>query len=132
MAEIDLAGLKKIAERVSKVKDEVAAQCVEDPKFRAAFVADPKAALAEEYGLEASFFEKLNVKVVEQGSDEVVIPIPTAGSGDEELTDAQLEAVAGGFAFTITVAGVTAAATAAGAVATSGLIVAKSRAGRRW
>lgn len=120
--------LLKVAERVKKVKTEVAAQALQDPDFRAALLKDPKAALAEEYGLEPSFFAKFNVRIVAEGENELVITIPAA-SAEGELTDDQLEAVAGGAAF---IAAVAAGAAVASAVAATGTIVQGTRAGRSW
>lgn len=120
--------LAKVAERVKKVKEEVAAQCVQDADFRAALLKNPKAALAEEYGLEPSFFAKFNVRVVAEEPNELVITIPAAAA-EGELSDDQLEAVAGGAAF---IAAVGAVAGVIGAAAGAGAIVQNTRAGRRW
>jgi hypothetical protein len=120
--------LAQVADRVKKVKDEVAAQAVQDSDFRAALLKDPKAALADEYGLEPSFFAKFNVRIVAEEPNELVITIPAA-SADGELTDDQLEAVAGGAAF---IAAVGAVAAAVSAAAAAGAVVQSTRAGRRW
>jgi hypothetical protein len=120
--------LAQVAERVKKVKDEVAAQSVQDSDFRAALLKDPKAALAEEYGLEPSFFAKFNVRVVAEEPNELVITIPAAAA-EGELTDDQLEAVAGGAAF---IAAVGAIGGLIGGAAAAGAVVQNTRAGRRW
>lgn len=122
------ANTQKIAERISKVKDEVAVQAAQDPEFRAALLRDPKAALAEEYGLDASFFAGFSVRVVAEGPNELVLTIPPAVS-EGELSDEQLEGVAGGAAF---IAAVAAGAAVVSAVAAAGTIAQNTRAGRSW
>jgi len=119
--------VRKVAERISKVKDEVALQAVQDEDFRAALLKDPKAALCEEYGLEPSFFAHLNLRVVEEKKDELVLVLPPPM--EEELTDEQLEVIAGGAAF---IGAVAAVGTLIGGVAAAGAVVQSTRAGRRW
>ena len=122
------SNLQQVAERIHKVKEEVAVQAVQDDDFRAALMRDPKAALGEEYGLEPSFFEKLSIRVEVENPNELVIVIPSPAAEDE-LSDDQLEAVAGGAAF---IAGVAAGAAVVSAVAAAGTVVQGTRAGRRW
>jgi hypothetical protein len=119
--------LQKIAARIQQVKEETALQAVQDEDFRAALIKDPKAALGEEYGLEPSFFSKISVRVVTENENELVIVLPPPAA--EELSDEQLEAVAGGAAF---IAGVAAAGALIGGVAAAGTVVQNTRAGRRW
>lgn len=120
--------LQQVAERIHKVKEEVAVQAVQDDDFREALMRNPTAALCEEYGLEPSFFENISVRVEVENPNEVVIVIP-AEAAEEELSDEQLEAVAGGAAF---IAGVAAGAAVVSAAAAAGTIVQNTRAGRRW
>ncbi|MEQ8233457.1 MAG: NHLP leader peptide family RiPP precursor [Gammaproteobacteria bacterium] len=127
--------VNEIAERIYRLKQEVALQSVQDDEFRASLLQDPKAALAEEYGLDISFFDNIDVRVTVEEPGEVVLLIP-AKSVQEELTDEQLEAVAGGAAF---IAGVAAGAAVVSAVAAVGAvgvgvgtIVQGTRAGRQW
>jgi len=131
--------LDEIAERIYRLKKEVALQSMQDDEFRAALLRDAKAALTEEYGLVAHFFDKINIRVSVENPDEIVLVIPPKSAGDE-LTDEQLEAVAGGAAF---IAGVAAGAAVVSAVAAvgavgvaagvgAGTIIQNSRAGRSW
>lgn len=122
------SNLQQVAERIHKVKQEVAVQAVQDEDFRAALLRDPKAALGEEYGLEASFFQELSIRVEVENPNELVIVIP-AEAAEEELSDEQLESVAGGAAF---IAGVAAGAAVISSVAAAGTVVQNTRAGRRW
>ncbi len=74
----------------------LAEKAIQDPAFKAALKANPKAALAKELGTELP--ADLQVEVVETSETKfyVVLPSDSLLSGDEELSDEQLEAVAGG------------------------------------
>lgn len=73
----------------------IAARAMEDEDFRAKLLADPKAAVAEATGLE--FPAEVNIVVHEETADTLHMVIPPAIP--DELTDDQLEAVAGGAVF---------------------------------
>jgi acyl-coenzyme A thioesterase PaaI-like protein len=120
----------QLESRFNEVRIEVGERCAQDSEFRAAVLANPQAALEAEYELPAGTLSELKVKVVEETLGEVLLPIP-ADMANAELTDEQLEAVAGGFAFT---AAVTAGAVAGAAttVAAGGLVQAYTPAGRSW
>ena len=120
--------LQQVAERIKQVKEEVAVQATQDDNFRAALMRDPKAALTDEYGLEPDFLAKLSIRVEVEDPNELVMVIP-AEAAEEELSDEQLEAVAGGAAF---IAGVAAAGTLIGGLAAAGTVVQRTRAGRKW
>ena len=117
---------KQVAERISKVKDEVALQAVQDEDFRAALLKDPKAALCKEYGLDPGFFSELNLRVVEEKANELVLVVPPPV--DDELTDEQLEIVAGGAA---SIGAVSKVGKIVNTLAKAGSAVQKS-AGRSW
>ena len=121
--------LKKISDRIEKMKEEVALKSVQDGDFRASLVRDPKAALAEEYGLEPDFFSSISIRIVEEQPNELLLNIP-APVAEGELSEEELEAVAGGVAFGVGAAGV--AIAAAGVFVASATIVQNSRAGRSW
>lgn len=121
-------------ERLEKVKVEVAQQCVSDPEFREQFIANPSRALEEEYGLEEGQLGSVNFSVVEEKEGDFTFVLPPA-SKEGELTEEELEMVAGGFGFigfagavkvaTLVIGGVKAGASVAG-------VVQNTRAGRRW
>lgn len=69
----------------------------EDAEFRSSLLADPKAALEQELG--ASLPAGVQVQVVEETANTVYLVLPQASSGGEggELSDQDLEAVAGGW-----------------------------------
>lgn len=73
----------------------IAAKAMEDEAFRAKLLSDPKSAIAESTGLE--FPAEVNIVVHEETDDTLHLVIPPAIP--DELTDDQLEAVAGGAVF---------------------------------
>jgi hypothetical protein len=72
-----------------------------DRSFRAKLLTDPKAALSEFAG--HSMPDNFNVKFVERAGD-VTIVLPNAVGGAAELSDAELETVAGGVTPTVAAA----------------------------
>jgi hypothetical protein len=75
------------------VEMEIAAKAWQDEEFLERLRADPKAVIAEEYGVEVP--DTVEIKVIEESAHELYIRIPP-NPNDLELTDEQLEAVAGG------------------------------------
>lgn len=69
----------------------------EDPAFRSSLLDDPKAAIERELG--TSLPGGVQVHVVEETSNSVylVLPRTTSGGAGGELSDQDLEAVAGGW-----------------------------------
>ena len=69
---------------------------MEDEEFRQRLLDDPKAAVEQELG--SRLPESIEVRVVEETADTVFLVIPSASpiGGGAELSDQQLEAVAGG------------------------------------
>ena len=88
--------LKQFHERFQQAKSEMAAKSFTDSQFRAQLIADPRGTVEKEYELPEGTLSGLNINVVEEHSGEIVLPIPAA---DMELTEEQLELVAGGFVF---------------------------------
>lgn len=67
-------------------------RCAKDPAFRARFKSSPAAVLAEN-GIEVP--KGVNVHVVENTAHDVYVTLPPA-AGSAELSEAELEQVAGG------------------------------------
>ena len=73
--------------------DKLIARAQRDEDFRAKLVSDPGSAVSEELGVEIP--EGLNVRVIEEATDEVVLVLPAA-AGAEELSEEELAKAAGG------------------------------------
>ena len=72
---------------------ELFAACWRDETLKGRFLADPRSVL-EEFGMELP--EGVDVKVVENADDRVHITLPMTPPGHAELSDADLQRVAGG------------------------------------
>ncbi len=75
------------------IQDTVA-QKANDPKFRQALLADPKATL--EGALGAEIPGGVKIKVIEEGADTYCVVLPHVTQEGAELDDSALEKVAGG------------------------------------
>jgi hypothetical protein len=73
----------------------VVAKAWKDEKFKKELMSNPKALLNREFGVEIP--DNVNVKVVEENANNLYIILPMKPQAGGELTDEQLEAVAGGF-----------------------------------
>ena len=96
--------------RLSEVKLELAAKAAQDTDFRNALIASPVSTVESEYGLPEGSLKDLSLRVVEEEPGGILIPIPPDIS-EMELTDDQLDQVAGGFAFVTTLVVTTVVAT---------------------
>jgi Nitrile hydratase, alpha chain len=87
----------KTADSRSVVREQYTDQLIQraerDDEFRAKLIADPRAALREELGVDAP--ESLAIRVIEEDPAEVVLVLPPKSRPDA-LTDEQLAGVAGG------------------------------------
>ena len=95
-----------MAETAGGVRDEIARRLIErslqDESFRRRLLADPKATLQEELGTRLP--EEIQVMAVEEKADTIYLVLPPRAVTEQssgELSDQELEAVAGGdLAFT--------------------------------
>ncbi len=72
----------------------VIAKAWKDEKFKKDLISNPKAVLNREFGVQ--FPDNVNVKVVEEDANNLYIILPMKLPGEGELSDEQLESVAGG------------------------------------
>ena len=89
---------KDQAERTKKFYEEIITKAWEDDNFKDLLVSNPEAAISEFVGKDVSFPEGTKFEVNDQTNDDVIyINIPHRPDTSEvELTDEQLELVAGG------------------------------------
>ena len=80
----------------AEVERRLVERSLQDEEFRQRLLADPKAAVEEELGIQLP--AEVQVRVVEETADTIYLALPTASPAGEggELSDQELEEVAGG------------------------------------
>jgi hypothetical protein len=76
------------------LNQQIAARAQQDPAYRQALLADPRAALEQAFGHELP--ANLRVQVIEQAPDTIYLMLPPERQASGELSEAELDAVAGG------------------------------------
>jgi hypothetical protein len=114
--------VKNMAEEKVKGREEalapVIAKAWKDDKFKKDLLSNPKAVISEEFGVQIP--DNVNVKVLEENANNLYIILPEKPV-TSELSDEQLEAVAGGVCIPVAVlAGGIAAGATTGAIAAQG------------
>ena len=104
----------------------ISAMVMDDPALREKLLADPRAALAELAGIEID--ASVKVVVHEESADTFHLVIPPALP--DELSEDQLEAVAGGAAFGVTAKAIGTAA--AGGAISGGASAGTQKAAKKW
>jgi hypothetical protein len=119
-----------MTDRFTEVKSELAARCYDDSDFREALINDPNGTLEEEYGLEKGALAEFEFEIITEEGKKIVIVVPPDTS-EMELSDDELDQVAGGGFFTV---GLTIAVIGASAsvLTTAAVVTQNTRAGRRW
>ena len=77
-----------------EINDIIAGFATKDNKYRDALLAEPKRILGMQMGQKLPDF--LNVKVLQETADTIYLVLPHAPAEGDELSDADLEMVAGG------------------------------------
>ena len=126
---MELQDFENIRSRTKEIKDELAQKCDTDEDFRTALLADTQGTIESEYSLEPGSLKELKISVVVESENELIVPIGPDMS-QMELSDEQLDQVAGGAFFTMAMAGLFVAS--AGTVVATGSLVQSTRAGRKW
>ena len=122
-----------MAEELKSRRDleaKLVAKAWKDASFASALKSNPKEAIKKETGM--SIPGDINVKIVEENANQVyiVLPKPPSANAQAELSDDQLEAVAGGI--TPTVASIAIVSAAAG-IASAGFTIGSGvGGGRSW
>ena len=81
----------------AEMERRIVQRSIEDESFRQRLIEDPKAAVEQELGTRLP--EEVRVVAVEETADTIYLVLPgtpMAGGGGVELSDQQLESVAGG------------------------------------
>ena len=101
----DSKGEKTVTDAASdrqEIERRIVQRSLEDDAFRQQLLEDPKAAIGEELG--APLPEEVRVVAVEETADTIYLVLPhsgsSAGQDPEQVSDQDLEAVAGGGAAT--------------------------------
>ena len=77
-----------------EINDLIAGFATSNEEYREALMKDPKAVLAQQ--MQQELPESLKVQVVQETPDTIYLVLPHVPGEGEELSDADLEAVAGG------------------------------------
>jgi hypothetical protein len=74
---------------------DITARAAIDPAFRAKLIAEPRAAIRAEFGVDLP--DDLRVRFIEKPSNvDILLVLPDLAQPKDELSDSELDAVAGG------------------------------------
>lgn len=76
------------------VQEQLMARAIKDAAFRQALLINPRVVLAEEYHVHIP--ENVTIRVIEEAPNTLTLVLPSTEAAVQELSDSDLEAVAGG------------------------------------
>ena len=77
------------------LQERVLERAIKDERFRQELLANPRGVLAREYQVHIP--ETIGIRVVEETADTLTLVLPPKQETMQELTDAELEGVSGGW-----------------------------------
>jgi len=77
------------------IQEQILERAAKDERFRQEVLTNPRAVLAREYNLHVP--ETVSIRMVEDTAETLTIVLPPKQEAMQELSDAELEAVSGGF-----------------------------------
>jgi hypothetical protein len=83
-----------------EIEETIIAKASQDSKFKEELISNPKLAFSRE-GI--SLPDRINVNVIEESATNYYLVLPAPISNSEELSEAELESIAGGWKITITI-----------------------------
>ena len=78
----------------TEMQELLAKFCIDNPEYRAALIRNPKEVVKAQFKMDLP--DDLEVKIVEEGAKTVYFVVPHVIASGSELSDDDLEAVAGG------------------------------------
>jgi len=85
----------EIGKTKTEFEEKVIAKALKDEVFRQKLLADPKGCIEAEFGI--TIPETFSINVVEEKEGEVCIVLPSLESQQGELSETEMESVAGGW-----------------------------------
>jgi hypothetical protein len=77
------------------VQKQILERAVKDERFRQELLSNPRAVLARDYNVDIP--ETVSIRVIEDTAETITLALPPRQEALQELSDAELEAVAGGW-----------------------------------
>jgi hypothetical protein len=95
MSEVNQAPMNSEEGSRAIIEAKIIARAWKDAKFKEQLLSDPKSVLGSYIG--KSIPDDVEIKVVEESSKILYLVLPVEPTNESELTEAQLEAIAGGY-----------------------------------